>query len=125
MEEYKDKINQYCSLLEEEKPQKKKKKRKTEEKKIEEKAPTIKLVDVKSMQKQIIQQQKSSKSTDKSSRPDDSVFNTNESKVNKFKEMFDNENEIQSSTKQILKERDNQKAKKAKSDIFSKIQALE
>merc|ERR1712110_553198 len=98
--------------LEEEKPQKKKKKkkRKTEGKKIEEKAPTIKLVDVKSMQKQIIQQQKSSKSTDKSSRPDDSVFNTNESKVNKFKEMFDNENEIQSSTKQILKERDNQKA---------------
>merc|ERR1712029_8311 len=43
--EYKAKIDQYCSLLEEEKPQKKKKKKKTKEKKAEEKFPSMKMVE--------------------------------------------------------------------------------
>ena len=58
-QEYKDKINQYCYLLEEDKQQqkrKKKKKKKVEEKK-EEKVPVMKMVEIKSIQQQLFQQQ--------------------------------------------------------------------
>merc|ERR1711884_97251 len=67
-QEYKDKINQYCSLLEEDKQpkRKKKKKKKVEDKKVEEKAPTMKLVEIKSIQQQLFQQQ--NQSVDKTSK---------------------------------------------------------
>merc|ERR1712029_798803 len=55
-QEYKDKINQYCTLLEEDKQpkRKKKKKKKQEEKKVEEKAPTMKMVEIKSIRQQLL-----------------------------------------------------------------------
>ena len=121
-QEYKDKINQYCSLLEEDKQpkRKKKKKKKVEDKKVEEKAPTMKLVEIKSIQQQLFQQQ--NQSMDKTSKHENIDITRNESKVNKFKELFDNDNE-----KPDVERRSNKEIKKprAKSDIFQKIQALE
>merc|ERR1711874_566046 len=89
--EYKAKIDQYCSLLEEEKPQKKKKKKKTKEKKVEERMPSMKMVEIKSIQQQL--QQQKDKPTEKTQlRINDTIFGKNESNVNKFREMFDTEN---------------------------------
>merc|ERR1711947_16224 len=60
-QEYKDRIHQYCTLLEEDKQQqkkrKKKKKKSEEKKKVEEKQPVMKMVDIKSRQQQLFGQQ--------------------------------------------------------------------
>merc|ERR1712168_1176652 len=120
--EYKAKIDQYCSLLEEEKPQKKKKKKKPKEKKAEEKMPTMKMVEIKSIQQQL--QQQKDKPTEKTPlRINDTVFGKNESNVNKFREMFDTENKGEHSV--IERGQDNRRSKRVKSDIFMKIQVLE
>ena len=123
-QEYKDRINQYCTLLEEDKQQqkkRKKKKKKSEEKKVEEKQPLMKMVDIKSRQQQLFQQQ--NQSAEKTSKDDAAIFSKNESKVNKFKEMFDNDKEPQTEER-IVRGQENRRSK-VKSDIFSKIQALE
>merc|ERR1711936_1313150 len=122
--EYKAKIDQYCSLLEDEKPQKKRKKKKTKEKKIEEKLPSIKMVEIKSIQQQL--QQQNIKPPEKTpAKVDDTMFNRNESKVNKFREMFDIDNNNQNEVKEIGRGQENRRSKKVKSDIFYKIKALE
>ena len=121
-QEYKDKINKYCTLLEEEKQpkRKKKKKKKQEEKKVEEKAPTMKMVEIKSIQQQLFQQQNSV--SEKTTRSEGKNVISGENKVNKFKEMFDNEPETVEVERRKPKE--NRKPR-VKSDIFQKIQALE
>ena len=120
-QEYKDKISQYCSLLEEDNKPKKKKKKKTkiEEVKKEEKAPTMKLVEIKSIQQQLFQQ--NNQSSEKPAKKEEVVV---EKKVNKFKEMFD---ENDTGVKVPLRSKDNQEKRKprVKSDIFLKIQVLE
>merc|ERR1712154_290629 len=102
-QEYKDKINQYCSLLEEEKQpkRKKKKKKKQEEKKIEEEPPTMKLVEIKSIQQQLFQQQNTV--ADKPARSEGKMM-IRENKVNRFKEMFDNEPETEEVERRQQKE---------------------
>merc|ERR1711892_461154 len=120
--EYKAKIDQYCSLLEEEKPQKKKKKKKLKEKKIEEKLPSIKMVEIKSIQQQL-QQQKDKPAEKAPGKVNDNMFGKNESNVNKFREMFDTENKNQNAG--LERGQDSRRSKRVKSDIFMKIQALE
>ena len=121
-QEYKDKINQYCTLLEEDKQpkRKKKKKKKQEEKKVEEKAPTMKMVEIKSIQQQLFQQHNST--SEKTTRPEGKHMIQGENKVNRFKEMFDNEPDTVEVERRQPKE--NRKPR-VKSDIFQKIQALE
>ena len=121
-QEYKDKINQYCTLLEEDKQpkRKKKKKKKQEEKKVEEKAPTMKMVEIKSIQQQLFQQQNSA--SEKTTKQEGKNMIIGENKVNRFKEMFDNEPETVEVARRQPKE--NRKPR-VKSDIFQKIQALE
>jgi len=120
--EYKAKIDQYCSLLEEEKPQKKKKKKKTKDKKVEEKMPTMKMVEIKTIQQQL-QQQKDKPTEKPPIKINDTMFGKNESNVNKFKEMFDNDNKVQHTV--VERGQDSRRSKRVKSDIFTKIQALE
>ena len=117
--EYKAKIDQYCILLEDEKPQKKKKKPK--EKKVEEKLPSMKMVEIKSIQQQL-QQQKDKPSEKAPIKVDDSMFGKNESNVNKFREMFDTDNKNQNP--ELERGQDTRRFKRVKSDIFIKIQAL-
>merc|ERR1712227_56722 len=118
-QEYKEKINQYCTLLEEEKKPKRKKKKKVEEKKPT--APSMKLVEIKSIQQQLFQNHNLSNVTEKPLKQEIDVSNR---RVNKFKELFDNENEGQADTDILRGQRDN-KREKRKSNIFDKIQALE
>merc|ERR1712032_782193 len=93
---------------------------KQEEKKVEEKAPTMKMVEIKSIQQQLFQQQNST--SEKTIRPEGKNIIQGENKVNRFKEMFDNEPETVEVERRPPKE--NIKPR-VKSDIFQKIQALE
>merc|ERR1712168_549647 len=120
--EYKAKIDQYCSLLEEEKPQKKEKKKKPKEKKAEEKMPTMKMVEIKSIQQQL-QQQKDKPPEKTPVKMNDTMFGKKESNVNKFRELFDNDNKNEARV--LERGQDSRKSKRVKSDIFTKIQALE
>merc|ERR1711862_903525 len=99
---------------------KKKKKKKQEEKKVEEKAPTMKMVEIKSIRQQLLQQQNSA--SEKITKQEGKNMIIGENKVNRFKEMFDNEPETVEVARRQPKE--NRKPR-VKSDIFQKIQALE
>merc|ERR1712029_868825 len=118
-QEYKEKINKYCSLLEEEKKPKRKKKKKVEEKKPT--VPSMKLVEIKSIQQQLFQNHNQSNTAEKPVKPE---IDVSYKRVNKFKELFDNENEGPSDTELLRGQREN-KREKRKSNIFDKIQALE
>jgi len=121
--DYKAKIDEYCSLLEDEKPKKKKKtKKKTKEIKIEEKLPSLKMVQIKSIQQQLQQEKPTEKTVVKI---DNSIFCKNESNVNKFREMFDTDNNNQNEKKVMERGQNSRTSKRVKSDIFLKIQALE
>merc|ERR1712184_235176 len=93
---------------------------KKEEKKVEEKAPTMKMVEIKSIQQQLFQHQNSI--SEKTTRSEGKNVISGENKVNKFKEMFDNEPETVEVERRKPKE--NRKPR-VKSDIFQKVQALE
>ena len=90
-------------------------------KKVEDKLPSMKMVDIKSIQQQL-QQQKDKPSKKAPIKVDDSMFGKNESNVNKFREMFDTDNKNQNPV--LERGQDNRRSKRVKSDIFIKIQAL-
>merc|ERR1712192_153889 len=86
-DEYRAKIEQYCALLDDDKQKKKTTKA---IKKKEENLPTLKTVDIKAIQQQMQEQMK--KPVEKKVEKDnDPVFSKNESHVNKFKGIFDND----------------------------------
>merc|ERR1712108_112871 len=89
-DEYRAKIEQYCALLDDDKPKKKKKKKTTKAKKKEENLPTLKTVDIKAIQQQM-QEQMKKPAEKKVEKDNDPVFSKNESHVNRFKGIFDND----------------------------------
>merc|ERR1711862_434998 len=95
---------------------KRKKKKKVEEKKPT--APSMKLVEIKSIQQQLFQNHNQSNTAEKPVKP---VIDVSYKRVNKFKELFDNENEGPSDTELLRGQREN-KREKRKSNIFDKIQ---
>jgi len=121
-DEYRAKIEQYCALLDDDKPKKKKKKKTTKAKKKEENLPTLKTVDIKAIQQQMQEQMKKpvEKKVEKDSDP---VFSKNESHVNKFKGIFDNDAKEEGEAKPLGQNKGREKG--GKSDILSKIKALE
>ena len=120
-DEYRAKIEQYCALLDDDKPKKKKKKKTGKAKKKEENLPTLKTVDIKAIQQQMQEQMK--KPVEKKVEKDnDPVFSKNESHVNKFKGMFDNDTKEEGEAKPLGQKG---RGKGGKSDILSKIKALE
>merc|ERR1711974_7548 len=121
-DEYRAKIEQYCALLDEDKPKKKKKKKTTKAKKKEENLPTLKTVDIKAIQ-QRMQEQMKKPAEKKVEKDNDPVFSKNESHVNKFKGIFDNDAKEEGEAKPLGQNKG--RGKGGKSDILSKIKALE
>merc|ERR1711913_186326 len=121
-DEYRAKIEQYCALLDDDKPKKKKKKKTTKAKKKEENLPTLKTVDIKAIQQQM-QEQMKKPAEKKVEKDNDPVFSKNESHVNKFKGIFDNDAKEEGEAKPLGQNKG--RGKGGKSDILSKIKALE
>merc|ERR1712045_252549 len=80
----------------------------------------MKMVEIKSIRQQLFQQQNSA--SEKTTKQEGKNMIIGENKVNRFKEMFDNEPETVEVARRQPKE--NRKPR-VKSDIFQKIQALE
>merc|ERR1711862_798682 len=83
---------------------KRKKKKKVEEKKPT--APSMKLVEIKSIQQQLFQNHNQSNTAEKPVKP---VIDVSYKRVNKFKELFDNENEGPSDTELLRGQRENKR----------------
>merc|ERR1711915_615870 len=83
---------------------------------------SMKMVEIKTIQQQLQQQQGRQSISDHIKR-DEKILKKNDSNVHKFKEMFDSEKLPESSI--IERSQENRRSKKVKSDIFTKIQALE
>ena len=123
-DEYRHKIEQYCALLEDDKPKRKKKKKTTKTKKLEERLPTLKTNDIKAIQEQLQLHGLGKPADIKMTKGNDTVFDKHESQVNKFKGMFDNDPKEDGEKKPMLGQSD-RRTQRNKSDIFSKIKALE
>merc|ERR1719192_2382895 len=98
---------------------KRRKRRRQRQKKKEEHLPTLKTVDIKAIQNQMQAQMK--KPLEKKVEKDnDPVFSKNESQVNKFKGIFDNDTKEEGGETKPLGQNKG-RGKGGKSDILSKI----
>ena len=112
--EYRDKIEQYCSLVEDKRPKKKKSKTKTSK---EDKLPQIKMVEVKSIQEQL--KHKLDQPSEKRAVFDE-LENLGTSRVKQIRDNWRTENVVDAQQDPKVP-----KAKKMNSNILDKIKSLE